>query len=109
MSDQRALVKNAADEDQVKEAGLRLKSRRMTELNDIRRVLSIPEGRRVLWRLICHCSIYELPSAQQPYTERDIGRQGVGRFILNEICDADLEAWFEMQRESKREERNRNG
>ena len=42
------LVKNAADPGQVKEAESKLKRHRERELNDVRAVLSTPEGRRFI-------------------------------------------------------------
>lgn len=71
------------------------------EKSDLKKVLSMPEGRRVFWRLLSACRIYQASysdSAQHmAYNE---GRRSVGLFVLNEINRAGVEALGTMQREA---------
>lgn len=101
MIQDRALVKNAADEGQVKEAEQKARFHKDQEANDMRAVLDVPAGRRVLWRLLQHCrameSIWE-PSAKIHY---NAGRQDVGHYLLSEIVSANEDAFLLMQKEAR--------
>lgn len=101
MKQEKVLVKNAADEGQVKEAEQKLTHGRKRELQDLRAVLSLQEGRRLIWRLLGHCKINGSiwhPSAQIHYNS---GMQDVGHFILGEVVSAGEEFYFQMMTENK--------
>lgn len=103
---QRAVVKNAADEAQVKKAKIQEEDIRLEELNDLRVVLSMKEGRRFLWRLLTHCKVFESiwePSAKIHYLA---GSQDIGHFIMAEISDAGQDYLFKMMEEAKKEKEN---
>ena len=71
------------------------------EVNDLLAVLDIPQGRRVLWRILEECktfgSIYET-SARIHY---NAGQQDIGHMIMAKITEADEEALFTMMRENQ--------
>lgn len=98
------LNRNAADEEQVREAAKKVKFGRDRELSDLRAVLRTMEGRRLLWRLLGHCrvngSVWE-PSAKIHYNS---GQQDVGHFVMSEIVEAGEEFLFQMMREARGEE-----
>jgi hypothetical protein len=92
---------HANAEAEVKKAEEQATVERDNELADLRSVLKTPAGRRVLWRILCHCktfiSIWE-PSAKIHW---NAGRQDVGHFVIQEIESADQEALLTMMREAK--------
>jgi hypothetical protein len=100
MSD-RPNVKNAADPEQVEKAGKKVGLQRENELADLKAVLAMPQGRRFIWRLICHCSVFESIWHPSALIHANAGRQDVGHFILVEVNEANEEALFQMMRENK--------
>lgn len=100
-----ALVKNAADPEQIEEAGLKIKYNRKTELDDIRRVLESDYGRRFIWRYLGVCRVFESswsPSAAIHFYE---GQRDIGLKLMADITEANDEALILMMRESKKRER----
>jgi len=95
------MVANAADPQQVKHAGRKEKDRRERELDDLRAVMALPEGRRLLWRLMGWSGYLQNPTHQRgDMTHQNIGRADAGRFILAEIMDADESKFLVMQQEA---------
>lgn len=105
MTPKDALVRNAADPEQVK-AGKREENHRVTEeLEDLRQVLETGYGRRVLWGLLEWCGVFEsswAPSAAIHYNE---GRRAVGLKIMADITQADSEALLDMMRENQKKKK----
>lgn len=103
---EKSLVKNAASEKQVNKAKEKELTFRERELNDLRKLLEHPYGRRVMWRLLEKCrvfgSIWE-PSAKIHYNS---GQQDLGHFLMAEIVEADEKYLFEMMKENKKENLN---
>jgi hypothetical protein len=89
----------------------RAKRLRDRELNDLRVILSTPEGRRLIWRILSEARIFH-----DGYTHGDAGygttyncgRRSIGVWTLAEVMEAKPEAFMQMQREynseAKREE-----
>jgi hypothetical protein len=102
-AEERALVKNAADEKQVKEGAKREKSHRDREIDDIRQVMSSPQGRRFIWRLLGHCGVYESIWEASAKIHYNAGKQDVGHFLLAEVVQANEELYSLMIKESKKE------
>ncbi len=97
-----ALVGNAADSKQVRNAGRKERDRRGQELSDLSAVLATPAGRRVLWRLLGECRVFETPThTRGDMTHQNIGRGDVGRFLIAEINEASDDAWLTMQQEAR--------
>lgn len=99
----KAYVKNASDSKQVREAEKKVRFDRTSELDDIKAVLSNPQGRRFLWKLLAHCRVSESiwhPSALIHY---NAGIQDVGHFIQAEIVAADQDAYIKMMVENREE------
>lgn len=101
MSEQ-TMVKNAADPKQVRHAGRKEKDARQRELDDLRAVLNMQEGRRVIWRLMGWSGFLQNPSHQRgDMTHQNIGRGDVGRFLLSEIVEADEDKYPLMMKEAR--------
>lgn len=91
------VITNAADEKQAQEAKGKLKRKRMAELNDVRDVLAIPAGRRVLLRLIAEFRVSQSVMDPNPGIQSwNSGRQDAAQFILGEIVVADFKVGAEM-------------
>lgn len=101
MKEKEALVKNAADPDQVKRAENRIINGRDKELDDIRFILSTPQGRRVYWRLLSQFGIFKTSFTGNSTTFFNEGQRNAGLFLLSELNDADPEAYVLMMKESK--------
>lgn len=101
-----ALVRNAADPQQVRRGARVANRRRERELNDLRAVLATAEGRRVVWRLLEHCHVFASiwdPSSRIHY---QAGRQDVGHYLMAEIAAADDDALLVLMRDARARERS---
>lgn len=98
----RARVKNAADEVQVKEAREREKLGRDKDLNDLRWVMSMPQGRRFLHKLLHNCGIYQSSFTGSSETFFLEGQRNVGLKLLADITAADAKLYFQMLEEGQR-------
>lgn len=106
-----AQVKNAADPRQVKRADQADRMKTKNALVDLRAVLALPEGRRVLWRLMEHCQVFASIWHPSALIHANAGRQDVGHFIMAQIAEADEQKLFLMMQEAynaKRIERQAN-
>lgn len=101
--EQRPLVKNASDPEQVKAAENKHRSGRVTELDDFKVVLSTPQGRRLLWRLMGKAKVFETVWESSARIHYNAGQQDFGHFIMSEILEADEESYFKMMREAKQQ------
>jgi hypothetical protein len=89
MVEPRALVKNASDEEQVKEARLHVRHKREVELDDLKAIVSMPEGRRFISRLLTKFKIAGRVWTPSAEIHRNAGIQEAGQFILGEVIQAD--------------------
>jgi hypothetical protein len=99
---QRALVRNASDAKQVKrgkESEARRQEREVAELRDVLRTI---EGRRVLWRFLEKCGVFESIMETSARIYYNAGKQDLGHYLLGEIGKADANAYILMQQDAKR-------
>ena len=99
----KALVGNAASEKQVKKAVDKEITQRETELNDLRTVLSTPHGRRLVWRLLEKCRVFETIWESSAKIHYNSGQQDIGHFLMAEVVHADDQSLLEMMKENKKE------
>lgn len=97
----KTLVKNAADEGQVKSASQKVKMKRDEELRDLRVVLSTIEGRRFVWKLLSHCKVFESVWHPSALIHHNSGKQDVGHFVMAEVVEANEKALLQMMQEAK--------
>ncbi len=98
------MVKNAASQEQVRDAEERGKSVRQKELNDVAFIISSPQGRRFMWRLLARCKVFGSVndnSGSQVYYK--VGQQDLGHFLLGEMGAANEDAFILMMNENKGE------
>lgn len=92
----RALVGNAADAGQVREARRTERLRRINELADLKAVLETPAGMRVLLRVLNKCRTFESIWHPSALIHFNAGQQDIGHFLLQEIVEAAPEAYLHM-------------
>lgn len=102
--EQRALTKSASDPAAQRIARQVEKTNRWMELEDVRAVISTPNGRRFIWRLLQECHVFDSiwePSARIHYWA---GQQDIGHFLQREIEAAKPEVMWMMAKESREKE-----
>jgi len=99
--DKKPIVTNAASEDQQKEAKTKLIITRQTELNDLRFILSHPQGRRFMWRMLSHFKVFASIWDNSAKIHYNAGKQDAGHFLQSEIVEADQNSYFKMMKEAK--------
>jgi len=98
------LVKNAADKDQVKNAKRKEKHRQDKNIMDMQHVLGSLNGRRLMWKYLTICGIFETSfSTDTNRTMFNEGQRNIGLAILADINEANPEAYLLMMKESKGE------
>jgi len=91
----------------IKEQQKKLRER---DLNDIRKVLDIAEGRRLLWRILTDLGDNFTNSfTGTRATDFNLGKQSVSQTIFRDVIEAKPEAFLQMHREYKSDaERRKN-
>ncbi len=100
MGNDRARVRNAADPEQVKEAGLHDAFTKANRIADMRKVLATGEGRRVLWWWLVQTHQHKSITVTSSEIYARSGRRDVGLELIEAITQADPEAYLLMQREA---------
>ena len=98
-----AMVKNAADPEQVKKAKQKQESLNDRRLNDVREVLNSRRGRRFMWELLDFCGVFKTSFADQHQIFYNEGQRNVGLKLLADVNEAAPEAYLLMLREAKEE------
>ena len=91
------------NEEYTKEIAEKNRQRREEEINDLRAVLSSVSGRRFIWRLLERGGVFRssFNAESDSYTAFNEGRRNLGLLVLNDILEADLDAFTLMQEEAK--------
>jgi hypothetical protein len=97
---ERSAVGNAGDAEQVGRARRSQKFQRDVELDDLRAVLSIPAGRRLVWRIMDRYGLFRsVFSAEALVMARNSGWQDVAHWLMHEIEVAKPDAFLTMMQE----------
>lgn len=95
----RTAVANAADPKQVQAAGREAKERETTHLSDLRALLAMPEGQRVLWhyldRFRAFRSVFDENAHRMAYQS---GRQDAAHELMSDIDRAQPDAFLTLMR-----------
>jgi hypothetical protein len=95
---------NAADPKQVERARLKEVFNDRNFITDLRAILELPAGRRILWWLLETAGIYRSSFTGNITTFFNEGQRQVGLTLLAKIHEAKPEAIVLMMQESKRRE-----
>lgn len=97
----KALVKNAADPEQVKEAADKEKFKREHEIDDVRYILASQQGRRFIWKYLDFCGVFRTSFTGNSETFFKEGIRNVGLKILADLNEADPMAYVKILDENK--------
>jgi hypothetical protein len=99
-----------AKQETLKQKKARIKNDQMEKelwLSDIREVCKTTSGRKILWNIMGKCKFAQnIGAMRREDTERNVGKQEVGHWILDQIIEADENLFFKMMVESKEGEYN---
>lgn len=95
------LVRNAADESQVRGAEVKKKLRDDAEDADLKYILASDQGRRLLWKLLETCGIFKSSFTGSSETFFLEGQRNIGLKILADIMRVDPESYLRMYKQSK--------
>lgn len=92
------LVNNTSeDEGQIKDAEDKVKYNRKQELDDLRHILSLPEGKRFILRYLYGvCGILKPVYTGNSETYFLDGKRAVGLTLLEEVKEVDTKSFVEM-------------
>ncbi len=101
--EEREFATNTADSAHLEEQEQEAKLRRENELHDLRYVLRDTRGRRFLWRLIGLCGPMRSPFSSDNALENYlIGQAEIGRVIIEDSMEADLNKYLKMYKEGNK-------
>lgn len=81
---------------------------RERELNELRVLLADEKMRDFLWRVLEHSQMFaEAFHANFGVTSHNLGRAAIGKWLLNEIVEADYNGWLLMQQRHYQRETER--
>lgn len=100
---ERALVTNAADPRQVKKAKQTASRIRDRERHDLRAVLDLVQGRRVIWKLLCVAGVFQVSfRAGQPDLSTFLeGRREFGLQLMADVTAIDPALYHQMAKEAQ--------
>jgi hypothetical protein len=81
----------------VAQASERLQQRQQS---DMRKVLGLPEGRRVIWRLLSEAGVFRSSFTGDSQTFFNEGKRSLGLLIVSEVLAAHPDSYSVMQREA---------
>jgi hypothetical protein len=97
-------VRNISDADQVKKNNKQIEIKVMEEDRDLAWMLSHPQGRRLIWKWIAECNIYNAGFEQSGsalyYKE---GARNFGVKLLANVTRVNPEAYLQMIKENNEE------
>jgi hypothetical protein len=101
VTEEQAYVEDASNAAQVEKAETAERMRRKQELNDLRLTLSTIEGRRVIWRILSECNIFDNSMLHRDAMYWEGGKKAIGTWLYGEVTQNFPEAWVQMQLEAK--------
>lgn len=103
--EERSLVRNAADEDQVQSAAKEERRKERQERDRWLKVVSTVEGRSVVWQILGMCRMFETYCGQSEMLQFHEGSRNVGRNLWAKIEGIDPEIILTMMREAHMEKK----
>lgn len=98
------LVTDATDRRQIKDAERKVELKLTEQQRDLIKILSLPEGRRLFWRLLNEAGVFESVWESSAKIHYNAGRQDFGHLIMRMIVDeAGEQFYFEMMTENRKD------
>jgi hypothetical protein len=80
-----------------KESRVEYRRRKDRELDDLKTVLKKPEGRRVIYKILCECGVFKASfSMNSMTTSFNEGRRDIGLALLKDLDEAEPNAYSQM-------------
>jgi hypothetical protein len=95
---------NAADPQKVAEVEARIKRKSSLEEEDLRKVMSLPEGRRTMWRILCNTGMRRSSFTGNSETYFREGERNVGLRLQQELERIAFEDYVLMLKEARTQE-----
>jgi len=87
-------------EAKVKESRKEYKNRKDREISDLQTVLKKPEGRRVVYKILCDCGVFKASFALNSNTTAfNEGKRDIGLGLLAELDLAEPQIYSQMLKE----------
>lgn len=97
------LVKNAANENEIKDAEIKVKLLEDQKENDLRYVLASDQGKRFIWGLLEACGIFKSSFTGSSETYFLEGQRNIGLKLLADVMKTDPEAYIKMYKSGKKD------
>jgi hypothetical protein len=94
---------NVSKPEVLKGAEQKQKRQRDIELDDVKWILSTPQGRRFMWRYLGECGVFKSSFVGQFQTFFNEGERNVGLKLLADVNDAHPEAYVTMMKEARKD------
>ncbi len=91
---------DAGDATQVKKRKTKAQIRQEQDKEDLRNILLSPGGRRFMWKLLEECGVYKISFTGNSHTFFNEGKRQIGLRLIEDIFNADPNAYTEMRMES---------
>jgi hypothetical protein len=96
---------DVGDAKQVEEAKTKVQIAREREIHELKEILETYRGRALVWRILAMCGLQLAPP--NDFMARHIGRQDIGRELLQEVFTSAPNVYTVMRQEA--EERDDDG
>lgn len=100
MSDLDELPTDVGEEVAVKAKTDKRKHKRDQEVEDLKVILATAGGRAFIWRFLSYCGVYRTSYTGNSTTFFNEGKRQVGLHLLDEVFEADPNAFTKMQTEA---------
>lgn len=91
---------DVGEEVQVTTRKVSSKKKREVELIELKEMLSTYAGRAFMWRLLSQCGVYRTSFTGNSTTFFNEGKRQIGLWALDEVMEADKQAFYAMQSEA---------
>jgi hypothetical protein len=75
------------------------------EVEDLKKLLSIPEGRRYIWKLMSSAGVFRTSFTGNSTTFFNEGKREIGLMVISEVMAASPTAFAQMQNEFTNEQK----
>ena len=80
-------------------------SERRKEIDDFKKVLSLPEGRRIMWKILSDAGVFRSSFTGNSTTFFNEGKRDIGLLVLSGVNAAGLKYLTQMQEEFTNEQK----
>lgn len=94
-------VRNASNKEHIERVETKQKIAEKQRIEDLVRLLAMPEFRRFIWRLLSRCKVNQSVFEQSARIYYNSGQQDIGHYVLGEVVEARPDAYIQMMEEHK--------